>query len=190
MKRLTMKRKSPYVLAILCVVVLLTWSAVAQTAVDKVPVASGFDGAVASVDVEASRVGIEVLHQGGNAIDAAVATAAALGVTEPFSAGIGGGGFMVIYRRDQDRVITLDGREEAPAAVTPDLFRDPDDLEGGNLPFFPNRISSGLAVGVPGTPLNWATALSRYGTFSLAEALHGAIDLAEFGFTVDGTFAQ
>lgn len=190
MKRLTMKRKPPYVLAILCVVVLLTWSAVAQTAVDKVPVASGFDGAVASVDVEASRVGIEVLHQGGNAIDAAVATAAALGVTEPFSAGIGGGGFMVIYRRDQDRVITLDGREEAPAAVTPDLFRDPDDLEGGNLPFFPNRISSGLAVGVPGTPLNWATALSRYGTFSLAEALHGAIDLAEFGFTVDGTFAQ
>lgn len=188
-----MKRKSPYVLTVLCSVfaaVLLTWSAVAQTAVDKVPVASGSGGAVASVDVEASRVGIEVLSQGGNAVDAAVATAAALGVTEPFSAGIGGGGFMVIYLHDQDRVITLDGREEAPAAVTPDLFRDPADPDGGNLPFFPNRISSGLAVGVPGTPLNWETALSRYGTLSLADALHGSIDLAEFGFTVDETFAQ
>lgn len=157
---------------------------------EKSPVATGLGGAVASVDVEASRVGLEVLHQGGNAIDAAVATAAALGVTEPFSAGIGGGGFMVIYLHDQDRVITLDGREEAPAATTPDLFRDPDDPGGGNLPFFPNRISSGLAVGVPGTPLNWETALSRYGTLSLADALHAAIDLAEFGFTVDETFAQ
>ncbi|MEA5462858.1 gamma-glutamyltransferase [Leptothoe sp. PORK10 BA2] len=188
-----MKRKSSYFLATLCAVLatgLIAWSAVANTAVAKVPVANGSGGAVASVDVEASRVGIEVLHQGGNAVDAAVATAAALGVTDPFSAGIGGGGFMVIYLHDQDRIITLDGREEAPAAVTPALFLDPDDPAGGNLPFFPNRMSSGLAVGVPGTPLNWQTALSRYGTLSLADALHGAIDLAEFGFTVDDTFAQ
>ncbi|MBX2864439.1 MAG: gamma-glutamyltransferase [Leptolyngbyaceae cyanobacterium MAG.088] len=156
----------------------------------KVPVAYGSGGAVASVDADASRIGIEVLRQGGNAVDAAVATAAALGVTDPFSAGIGGGGFMVIYRHDLDRVITLDGRETAPMAVTPDLFRDPDNLAGESLPFFPNRISSGLAVGVPGTPLNWQTALSRYGTLSLAEALAPAIELAEAGFTVDDTFAQ
>ncbi|NEZ67515.1 gamma-glutamyltransferase [Leptolyngbyaceae cyanobacterium CCMR0082] len=173
----------------ICLVLVFACTSFAQSG-GKVPVANGAGGAVASVDEAASRIGIEVLRQGGNAVDAAVATAAALGVTEPFSAGIGGGGFMVIYLHDQDRVITLDGREEAPAAVTADLFRDPESPTGENLPFFPNRISSGLAVGVPGTPLNWQTALSRYGTLSLADALAPAIELAESGFTVDETFVQ
>ena len=172
-----------------CLILVLAFTNAAQ-AQGKVPVANGSGGAVASVDEDASRIGIEVLRQGGNAVDAAVATAAALGVTEPFSAGIGGGGFMMIYLHDQDRIITLDGREEAPAAVTSDLFRDPENPEGENLPFSPNRISSGLAVGVPGTPLNWQTALSRYGTLSLADALAPAIELAESGFTVDETFVQ
>ena len=152
--------------------------------------ATGSGGAVASVDERATQIGLEVLKAGGNAVDAAVATAAALGVTDPFSAGIGGGGFMLIYQPDRDTVITLDGREEAPAAVTPDLFRDPDSEAGENLPFYPNRISSGLAVGVPGTPLNWATALARYGTRSLANILQPSIALAETGFTVDATFAE
>ena len=152
--------------------------------------ATGTGGAVASVDQRATQIGLDILRAGGNAVDAAVATAAALGVTDPFSAGIGGGGFMLIYQPDRDTVITLDGREEASAAVTPDLFRDPDSETGENLPFFPNRITSGLAVGVPGTPLNWATALERYGTRSLAEILQPAIALAESGFTVDATFAE
>ena len=153
-------------------------------------VATGTGGAVASVDARATQIGIDVLRAGGNAVDAAVATAAALGVVEPFSAGIGGGGFMVVYQPDRGTVVTLDGREEAPAATTPDLFRDPDSPVGEMLPFFPNRISSGLAVGVPGTPLNWATALDRYGTKSLSELLQPAIALADDGFTVDETFAQ
>ena len=153
-------------------------------------VATGTAGAVASVDARATQIGINVLRSGGNAVDAAVATAAALGVVEPFSAGIGGGGFMVIYQPDHDTVVTLDGREVAPAATTPDLFRDPASSTGENLPFFPNRISSGLAIGVPGTPLNWATAVERYGTQSLADLLQPAIALAESGFTVDETFAQ
>ena len=144
---------------------------------------------MATVDADATRIGLEVLRQGGNAIDAAVAAAAAVGVTDPFSAGIGGGGFMVIYLKDSDRVITLDGREQAPAATTVDLFQDPQNPED-LLPFFPNRISSGVAVGVPGTPLEWAEALSRYGTLSLAAALQPAIMLAEHGFVVDETFAQ
>ncbi|MEM0980735.1 MAG: gamma-glutamyltransferase, partial [Cyanobacteria bacterium P01_H01_bin.58] len=152
--------------------------------------ATGTGGAVATVDERATQVGIDILRRGGNAVDAAVATAAALGVVEPFSAGIGGGGFMVIYKPDTDTVITLDGREEAPAAVTPDLFQDPDSSTGEQLPFFPQRISSGLAVGVPGTPLNWATAVERYGTRSLAELLQPAIAIAEEGFTVDATFAE
>ncbi|MBE7380369.1 MAG: gamma-glutamyltransferase [Leptolyngbya sp. SIO1E4] len=153
-------------------------------------VATGTGGAVASVDERATQIGIDVLRAGGNAVDAAVATAAALGVVEPFSAGIGGGGFMVIYQPDRDTVVTLDGREEAPAATTPDLFQDPDSPTGETLPFFPNRISSGLAVGVPGTPLNWATAVERYGTKPLSELLQPAISLAEEGFTVDETFAE
>lgn len=151
--------------------------------------ATGSGGAVASVDARATQIGIDVLRQGGNAVDAAIATAAALGVVEPFSAGIGGGGFMVIYSQETDQAITLDGREEAPATVTPDVFTDPDSPTGEPLPFFPNRISSGLAVGVPGSPLNWETALRRYGSLSLAEALAPAIALAENGFEVDATFA-
>ncbi|MDA0673021.1 MAG: gamma-glutamyltransferase [Cyanobacteria bacterium] len=164
------------------------WPTPAQSPV--ATVATGRGGAVASVDDRATQIGLQVLQQGGNAVDAAVATAAALGVVEPFSAGIGGGGFMVIYNRATDTAVTLDGREEAPAAVTPNLFTDPDSATGAPLPFYPQRISSGLAVGVPGTPLNWATAVARYGTRPLGELLQPAIALAEEGFTVDATFAQ
>lgn len=150
----------------------------------------GVGGAVASVDAQATEIGIDILRRGGNAVDAAVATAAALGVTEPFSAGIGGGGFMLVYLKDGDRVITLDGREEAPASASVDMFQDPNSPDGENLPFFPNRITNGAAVGVPGTLLTWQQALSRYGTLTLREALQPAIRLAETGFTVDQTFAD
>ncbi|MBE9113181.1 gamma-glutamyltransferase [Nodosilinea sp. LEGE 07298] len=165
------------------------WLSRAGPSQESLAIATGRGGAVATVDTDATRIGLEVLRRGGNAVDAAIATAAALGVTDPFSAGIGGGGFMVIYLNDQDRVITLDGREQAPAATTVDLFQDPSS-PGELLPFFPNRISSGVAVGVPGTPLEWAEALDRYGTLSLSAALQPAIALAEDGFVVDGTFAQ
>jgi gamma-glutamyltranspeptidase / glutathione hydrolase len=175
-------------IALFLVVSLLTRSfAVAQSSQS---VALGRGGAVASVDRQATEIGIKVLREGGNAIDAAVATAAALGVTEPFSAGIGGGGFMMIYLKDKDQVVTLDGREKAPASVTPDLFRDPDSATGEPLAFTPNRISSGVAVGVPGTLLTWTEALNRYGTLSLKQALAPAIALARAGFEVDTTFAQ
>lgn len=152
-------------------------------------VAEGRGGAVATADAQATQIGIDVLKRGGNAIDAAVASAAALGVVEPFYGGIGGGGFMVIYLKDSDRIITLDGREQAPASARVDMFRDPDSPTGALLPFSPNRISSGVAVGVPGTLLEWDEALRRYGTLSLAEALQPAIALAEEGFMVDDTFA-
>jgi gamma-glutamyltranspeptidase/glutathione hydrolase len=151
-------------------------------------VAEGYGGAVATADAQATQVGIEVLQRGGNAIDAAVASAAALGVVEPFYGGIGGGGFMMIYLKESDRVITLDGREQAPASASVTMFDDPEN-PGSPLPFAPNRISSGAAVGVPGTLLEWAEALSRYGTLSLAAALQPAIALAEAGFVVDETFA-
>ena len=95
-----------------------------QLAVSKVPVMTGSGGAVASVDADATQVGIDILKAGGNAADAAIATAAALGVTEPFSAGIGGGGFLVYYDAQRRKVLTIDGRETAPASFTETTYTD------------------------------------------------------------------
>ncbi|WGY01112.1 gamma-glutamyltransferase [Nocardioides sp. QY071] len=153
----------------------------------KVPTATGYGGAVSSVDPDATAVGLEVLRNGGNAVDAAVATAAALGVTEPYSAGIGGGGYLVHYDAATGRVETIDGRETAPAAIRPDAFIDP--ATGKPYPFTPDLVTSGVSVGVPGTPATWQTALDRWGTVSLAEALRPAARLARDGFVVDDTFA-
>ncbi|WP_277452768.1 gamma-glutamyltransferase [Janibacter sp. DB-40] len=153
---------------------------------DKNPTASGFGGAVTSVDPSASAVGLEVLRKGGNATDAAIATTAALGVTEPFSTGIGGGGFFVHYDVDTGEVETIDGREEAPMGMTKDAFVNPD--TGGLYPFSPERVTSGVAVGVPGTLATWDAALAQWGSYSMADALRPATQLARRGFVVDDTF--
>jgi len=147
------------------------------------PTAVGTGGAAATVDVLATQAAVHTLRSGGNAVDAAVVAAAVLGVTEPFSCGIGGGGFMVLYRASDGRVTTIDGRESAPAAMRPDSFRE----NGTPLPFNDARYS-GLSVGVPGTVETWDEALQRYGTISLADALAPAIRVARDGFVVDQTF--
>lgn len=149
-------------------------------------VSTGTGGAVATVDELATMVGIEILEEGGNAVDAAIAAAAVINVTQPFSAGIGGGGFMLIYLADEDRVVALDAREVAPDAATPDMFLDPE--TGGAIPFYPERITSGLAVGVPGTLAGWQVALERYGTMDLRRVLQPAIAIAENGFEVTQVF--
>ncbi|MCX4782991.1 gamma-glutamyltransferase [Streptomyces sp. NBC_01264] len=149
----------------------------------KVPVAAGYGGAVASVDADASAVGIAVLRSGGNAVDAAVATAAALGVTEPYSAGIGGGGYFVYYDARSGRVRTIDGRETAPATATAELFQE----DGKPIPFAEGQ-TSGRGVGVPGTPATWQSALESWGTRPLGQLLKPAEKLAREGFTVDSTF--
>jgi gamma-glutamyltranspeptidase/glutathione hydrolase len=146
----------------------------------------GSGGAVSSVDPSASRVGIEVLRHGGNAADAAVATAAALGVTEPYSAGIGGGGYFVYYDAKSGAVSTIDGRETAPAGIAPNAFIDP--VTGKPYPFTPQLVSSGVSVGVPGTLAAWQSALDRFGTKPLALMLAPSIYLAARGFPVDETF--
>jgi gamma-glutamyltranspeptidase/glutathione hydrolase len=151
----------------------------------KVPTAVGFGGAVASVDPEATRVGLDVLRHGGNAVDAAVAVAATLGVTEPFSSGIGGGGFLVFYDARTGRVHTLDGREAAPATMQPDAFVNP--ATGAPFAFQEARVS-GISAGVPGTLATWAEALDRWGSTSLGQALRPAIQVADRGFQVDATF--
>ncbi|HYO39421.1 MAG TPA: gamma-glutamyltransferase [Nocardioidaceae bacterium] len=157
----------------------------------KIPTSRGFGGAVTSVDPEASRVGLRVLKRGGNAVDAAVATAAALGVTEPYSAGIGGGGYLVYYDARSGRVRTIDGRETAPRSMPRDAFIDP--ATGKPYPFSPTApdlVTSGVSVGVPGTPATWQSALRQWGTYSLRRALAPAAALARRGFVVDRTFRQ
>ncbi|MGY1706626.1 gamma-glutamyltransferase [Geodermatophilus sp. SYSU D00697] len=152
----------------------------------RAPLAIGTGGAVATVDPDATRIGLEVLAAGGNAADAAVAAAAALGVSEPYSAGVGGGGFFVYFDAATGTVSSIDGRETAPAAMGPDAFLD----EAGQPLPLQEAVQSGLSVGTPGTPLTWERALAEFGTLDLAEALDGAIGLAEDGFVVDETFRQ
>ncbi|MFI9202040.1 gamma-glutamyltransferase [Streptomyces sp. NPDC053048] len=157
----------------------------AARAPGKAPVAVGHGGAVASVDADASAAGIEVLRKGGNAVDAAVATAAALGVTEPYSGGIGGGGYLVYYDAKTRNVSTIDGRERAPLSATKDLF-----LEKGRPVPFADAVTSGLSVGTPGVPATWDTALRAWGSRSLGDVLKPAQKLARDGFTVDATFRK
>ncbi|MER5213628.1 gamma-glutamyltransferase [Streptomyces sp. NPDC002838] len=152
-------------------------------AVEKAPLAVGYGGAVASVDADASAAGIEVLKKGGNAVDAAVATAAALGVTEPYSSGIGGGGYFVYYDAKSRKVHTIDGRETAPLTADENLF-----VENGKPLAFADAVSSGLGVGTPGTPATWQTALGKWGSKKLGSVLKPAERIARNGFVVDGTF--
>ena len=151
------------------------------------PVATGSGGAVASMDVGASQAGIDVLKRGGNAVDAAVATASALGVTVPWVAGPGGGGFMVIYNARTHSVTTVDGRETCPAACTSTMFVDP---STGKPMDYTTASDQPLATGVPSNVATWATALRNYGRLSLGEDLRPAIQVARRGFAVNFDFNQ
>jgi gamma-glutamyltranspeptidase/glutathione hydrolase len=155
---------------------------------DKNPTVTGYGGAVSTVDPEASAAAIEVLRKGGNAADAAVAAAATLGVTEPYSAGIGGGGYFVYYDAKTKQVGTIDGRETAPTGITKDAFIDPATKKPYN--FTPELVTSGVSVGVPGTAATWEQALKRWGTMDLGDALKPAIKVATRGFVVDNTFRK
>jgi gamma-glutamyltranspeptidase/glutathione hydrolase len=151
------------------------------------PTSVGRGGAVATVDRLATQAAIDTLRGGGNATDAAVTAAAVLGVTEPFSCGVGGGGFMVSYDAGARAVTTLDNRERAPLRMGPDAFFD-----NGTPPqasAFNDARYSGLSVGVPGAVRGWARALRLHGTISLAQALAPAIRVARDGFVIDAGFA-
>jgi gamma-glutamyltranspeptidase/glutathione hydrolase len=154
----------------------------------KIPTAIGKGGAISTVDPEASAAGLKVLRRGGNAVDAAVAAAATLGVTEPYSAGIGGGGYFVYYDAESGKVRTIDGRETAPASMPTDAFIDP--ATGKPYPFTPDLVTSGVSVGTPGTAATWDRALAKWGTLTMSQALSPAIKVATRGFVVDETFRQ
>ena len=133
-------------------------------------------GAVASANELASKAGMEILQRGGNAVDAAVATAFALAVVEPESSGIGGGGFMVIYQMNEKKAHALDFRETAPAAAHRDLY-----LKGGK-PVPSLSVTGALAVAVPGEVAGLAEALKRFGSLPLPAVMAPAIRYAVEGF--------
>ncbi|GLS05888.1 gamma-glutamyltranspeptidase [Chitiniphilus shinanonensis] len=147
------------------------------------PVATGRGGAVATISEPASRAALEILNAGGNAVDAAVAAAAVLGVTDPFSCGIGGGGFMLIYSARDKRVIALDHRETAPGYFTPGVFQ-----QDGKPMDWSAAVPNGIAVGVPGTVRGWHEALTRYGSMPFSKVLAPAIRVASHGFAVTPNF--
>jgi gamma-glutamyltranspeptidase/glutathione hydrolase len=138
-------------------------------------------GMVVSQEKRATAVGLGILEQGGNAVDAAVAVGFALAVTLPKAGNIGGGGFMLVHLADRHRTIAIDYREAAPAATTAAAFLD----ENGKADPRKSR-DSGLGVGVPGTVAGLALAHARYGSgkFTLAQLMAPAIKLAREGFPV------
>lgn len=146
---------------------------------------SGLNGMVSSREKLASQAALEVLKNGGNAIDAAVTLGFAMAVTTPQAGNLGGGGFMMIHSADTNSTVAIDYREKAPLAATRDMFLD----ENGDVDKERSRYSH-LAAGVPGTVAGLAKALELYGTISLAEALSPAIDLATNGFPVNEDLYQ
>tara|TARA_R110002167_G_scaffold188380_4_gene390306 strand:+ start:137613 stop:139415 length:1803 start_codon:yes stop_codon:yes gene_type:complete len=136
-------------------------------------------GMVSSQEAIASQIGVDILKQGGNAVDAAVAVAYALAVTLPRAGNIGGGGFMLVHLAEQNKTIAIDYRETAPAKAHKDIFLD----EQGNAVDKLSR-EHGLAVGVPGTVMGMEQALKQYGTMKMAQVIKPAIKLAKDGILV------
>ena len=151
--------------------------------------ATGRKAMVVTADAHATAAALEILERGGNAVDAAVAAQWVLNVVEPGSSGIGGGGFFLYYDAATKRILAFDGREKAPAEVFPEMFLDE---TGEPYPFKPERITGGLAVGVPGTLKLLKEVHDRYGTrqFSFASLFDPAIRLAEQGFPVTPRLAK
>ncbi len=143
------------------------------------------NGMVSTQEKLATETGLQVLKEGGNAVDAAVTVGFALAVTLPRAGNIGGGGFMMIHLAEDNQNIALDYREKAPLKATANMFLN----EKGNADKSKSRFSP-LAVGVPGTVAGLVMALDNYGTISLERALQPAIALANEGFIVTQDFVD
>lgn len=141
--------------------------------------------AIASAHPLATEAGFEILATGGNAFDAAVAVSAALAVVEPYSSGIGGGGFWLLHTAENGRDIMVDGRERAPLAAHREMYLD----AAGNV--IPGASMNGpLAAGIPGEPAALAHIAEHYGRLPLAASLAPAIRLASEGFAVDAHYRR
>eukprot|EP00923_Selenidium_pygospionis_P002500 GHVN01003879.1.p1 GENE.GHVN01003879.1~~GHVN01003879.1.p1 ORF type:complete len:182 (+),score=32.89 GHVN01003879.1:459-1004(+) len=142
----------------------------------------GLNGMVATSHPLAVQAGVEVLKRGGNAIDAAIATAATLCVVEPCSTGIGGDAFALIWSAKEKQLVGLNASGPAPVSLTSDYVRQQGFTQ------FPTL--GGLSVTVPGSLRGWELALSKYGTRPLQVILRSAIEYAENGFPVTETIAE
>lgn len=187
-----MLHSSPFrpALAVIALTLLMPWQVLAQQPAiysdrDRVHPVFATHGMVASEEAEATRIGLDVLRNGGNAVDASVAVAFALAVTLPRAGNLGGGGFMVVHDAASGEDVAIDYREMAGAAAFRDMYLD----AAGEADPEKSRYS-GLAVGVPGTVAGMALALERYGTLSLGEALAPAIALAADGVTVSADLSD
>lgn len=187
-------RRAQAVALVLLLALLAAPSARAQSQADPehsgaqrwIPELTAAHAMAVTANPHATGAALEVLRSGGNAVDAAVTAAWVLNVVEPESSGLGGGGFALVYDVHARRVVALDGRETAPAGVTPHLFLGPD---GRPIRFYPERIAGGRPVGVPGTVAMLALMLRRFGTRTLAQTLQPAIRLCEAGFPVSPRLA-
>ncbi|MDX1656823.1 MAG: gamma-glutamyltransferase family protein, partial [Candidatus Competibacteraceae bacterium] len=143
------------------------------------------NGMVATQEETATRIGVDILRQGGNAVDAGVAIGFALAVTLPRAGNLGGGGFMIIHDAEGNETVALDFREMAPAAASRDMYLNEQGEPDPELSRYSYK-----SVGVPGTVAGLALALERYGTMALAEVMAPAIQLAEEGITVSEDLAD
>lgn len=138
------------------------------------------EGMVTTANPLATAAGVAMLEAGGSAVDAAIAAHLVLGLVEPQSSGIGGGGFMLVHQADANETRVIDGRETAPAGARPDMFLDEN---GAELPHR-DRVQSGHSVGVPGVIALYQVAHERYGMLPWASLFEPAIRLADQGFEV------
>ena len=145
----------------------------------------GKQGMVATQHIEATKVGLEILQQGGNAVDAAVAVGFSLAVVLPRAGNLGGGGFMLVHDAENEATKAINYREMAPAGAHRDMYLNKDQNVDRTLYF-----KSYQSVGVPGTVAGLSMALEQYGTMTLEEVLQPAIDLAENGFVVTNDLAR
>ena len=143
-----------------------------------------YGGMVSVANPYAAQAAADVLASGGHAVDAAIAAHTVLGLVEPQSSGIGGGGFMLVYERASGRLVAYDGRETAPGGATADMF-----MAGHDAMPFLQAWQSGLAVGVPGAIALYEHAHARHGHLTMAENVAAAVTLAEEGFVVSPRLA-
>jgi gamma-glutamyltranspeptidase / glutathione hydrolase len=141
--------------------------------------------AIASAHPLATDAGYRILEQGGNAFDAAVTVAAVLAVVEPYSTGLGGGGFWLLHRANDRKQVMVDARETAPAAIALSLY-----VDNEGVPVPGATLRGGKAAGIPGVPAGMAHLAQRYGKLRLRQLLAPAIALARDGFNIDSRFAN
>ena len=147
--------------------------------------ASAAEFAVASAHPLATKAGIEILANGGNAFDAAIAVTSTLAVVEPYSSGIGGGGFYLLHQQKLNRQVMIDARERAPLKATRDFY-----LDANGEVDHDRSMNGATSAGIPGIPAALEHLQNNYGTLSLAQTLSRAIGYAENGFKVDEKYRR